>query len=322
MLGGTQLVDAEDQYAKLFFRMAHEQMTRARRDDFRLVHYTTSETAMQILRNKEFWMRATPTMNDFTEVQHGAQCLASAYKSAAGRQLQATLDGLYPGFVQQLETHFNGWMPEFERGTYIACFSEHLQSEDQLGRLSMWRAYGRAGGVALVLRNTPFIAVTDALRAYTSPVAYLNSSEFLAEFEKTAKGIVEAEDYLRELGKDTVFNAIFEMFRFAAVGTKHPGFKEELEWRIVHTPAYQPSEKLVRSVVSVGGVPQVVMKIPLRNVPDEGLSGIEIPEIIERVIIGPTEHAHIVAEAISELLAEAGLKEAGSKVVVSEIPLR
>jgi hypothetical protein len=64
------------------------------------------------------------------------------------------------------------------------------------------------------------------------------------------------------------------------------------------------------------------MKIPLRNVTEEGLNGIEIPEIIERVIIGPTEHSQIVAEAISALLAEAGLKDPRSKVFVSEIPLR
>lgn len=37
--------------------------------------------------------------------------------------------------------------------SYITCFSEHLESEDKYGRLSMWRGYGKGTGIALVLKK-------------------------------------------------------------------------------------------------------------------------------------------------------------------------
>jgi hypothetical protein len=42
----------------------------------------------------------------------------------------------------------------------------------------MWRAYGGATGVAIVLSPTPFLVESQALRAYTSPVGYFTPTEF------------------------------------------------------------------------------------------------------------------------------------------------
>jgi hypothetical protein len=41
------------------------------RTHVRLVHYTTAEAALNIIRSKRFWMRNTNCMADYREVQHG-----------------------------------------------------------------------------------------------------------------------------------------------------------------------------------------------------------------------------------------------------------
>ena len=103
---------------------------------------------------------------------------------------------------------------------------------------------------------------------------------------------------------------------------KHPGFHEEKEWRVIHSPTQEPSERVLCHTEVIGGVPQPVYKIPLRNFPDEGLEGVEVPELLDRIIIGPTEYPWAVYQAFKQVLTAAGVPDAGKKIIVSDIPLR
>ena len=40
----------------------------------------------------------------------------------------------------------------------------------------------------------------------------------------------------QSLGRETVSASAFNMLRFAVLCTKHPGFLEEREWRIIASP--------------------------------------------------------------------------------------
>jgi len=56
--------------------------------------------------------------------------------------------------------------------------------------------------------------------------------------------------------------------------------------------------------------------------PEEDLEGAELPKLIDRVIVGPTEFPDQVRLAMVELLNEAEVPDAQAKVVCSTIPLR
>ena len=73
---------------------------------------------------------------------------------------------------------------------------------------------------------------------------------------------------------------------------------------------------------TITGVPQTVYKIPLENNPVGNVIGISIPELVERVIIGPSEYALPLHEAFKIALEDAGVESASSKVIISGIPLR
>lgn len=126
---------------------------------------------MRVIQGRSVWMRKTSCMNDFMEIDYGLDLLRAAY-TEQNETIKATFDGMFSGFTKTLEERFNSWIPHFQRDTYIACLSEHDESENDTGRLSMWRAYGGDTGVAIVLNPGVFFRPTDAINAYTSPVAY------------------------------------------------------------------------------------------------------------------------------------------------------
>jgi Protein of unknown function (DUF2971) len=231
----------------------------------------------------------------------------------------ATLGGL----STEIENLVNSWRGRLVFDTYLTCISEHRNKEDPFGRLSMWRGYGETTGVALVMNNSPFLTPSDALKAYTSPVAYPDQKEFEKQFGRVVNNIESEIDFLKQKDRQLVKNYLFRMLVFAAVSTKHPGFEEEKEWRIVYFPRLEKSDYLVKDIQVIQGVPQPIYKIPLKDIPDEVLAGAKIPALINRIIIGPTKYPpQAIWEAFRDLLAEAGVENPDDRVVASEIPLR
>ena len=305
----------------LFFPYATRQLAAIKESGF-LVHYTSATGAANILRSREVWMRKTRAMNDFSEVEHGKKCLLEAYAGDAGTRFSHALESVFPGIKSKLEDTFNGWLPHFEKDTFVTSLSEHLTSENELGRLSMWRAYGQGAGIALVVRLTPFESESDALKAYSSPVAYLSRASFASEFATLAANIEANRDVLRAHGEELALGNAFTMLRFAMLCTKHRGFAEEREWRVLHNPSLEPLERLRSSIELIHGTPQRVYRIPLKSVPEEGLTGLEVADLLERVIIGPCPDPILMWEGFVELLTEAGVPDAHEHVVISHIPLR
>jgi hypothetical protein len=312
---------SESNLEQIFFPYALEWRRLAAEKKTRFVHYSSAEAAIKLITNREVWMRKARCMNDFSEIDYGMRCLRYAVFSPEGNNLRTILDALFPGLFQEVAQAFDGWAPSILENTYLTCLSEHRPKEDVLGRLSMWRAYGGVTGVAIVLSPTPFLVESHALRAYTSPVGYFTLIEFRQRFADVVSRIAAGQSFLRGVGRDAVRNSLFNMFLFATSCTKHPGFDGELEWRVTHNPSLHPSPHLTRSIETIRGVPQPVYKIPLRNIPAR-LDGIEIPQLVERVIIGPTQYPTAVFEAIVAKLEQAGIVDAGKRVVISGIPLR
>ena len=60
------------------------------------------------------------------------------------------------------------------------------------------------------------------------------------------------------------------------------------------SPAMYPSQLLTASVEVVRSIPQTVLKIDLQNHPDKGLTGLALPELLNRIIIGPCEFPPLV----------------------------
>lgn len=286
----------------------------------RFVHYSSADAAMSILTNKEVWLRNTTCMNDFSEVEHGIEALVETYSSPIGQEFQRLLNSNLADVCKEVETIFNSHLDGLRYKSYIICVSEHRASEDITGRLSMWRAYGATAGVALVMKAAIFRSKTNHLGAYSTPIRYADKSSLTGEFTRIVDGFGQNIELLKALGREKVRDHLFNMFKWAALSIRHPGFVEELEWRVVHSPTLETSKVLEPAIRVIRGTPQKVYRLPLRTY--EGGFSTAIPDLIDRLIIGPTDYPLAMQEAFIDLLRDAGVQNPEQRVVVSDIPLR
>lgn len=307
---------------EIFHPRASETARVAKECSQQFVYYTTADVAFQIIRNKEIWMRNTTTMNDYSEVQYGIGLLNRTLNGPAGAALKTAVDACLPNVYDQVRQQFQSLVPHYWLNTFITCFSEHDSKEDNTGRLSMWRAYGGKSGVALIFSGTPFFLDASKLAAYASPVAYLTESEFASEVVSLANNISTHQSALQLLGPTALASNLHSAFRFAVLCTKHVGFKEEREWRVIASPAIQNSKYLRQSNEVVRGTPQPVVKISLADDPQGGLIGLELAGILDRVIVGPCDFPLVTRDALADELGKVGAINPANRIVISEIPLR
>ncbi|MCY3627563.1 MAG: DUF2971 domain-containing protein [Gammaproteobacteria bacterium] len=287
-------------------------------DNPKFAYYTRAETAKQIVQKGEIWLRNASMMNDYSEISYGLAGIERVLKSQDGQKLLSRADKIYPGIASDI----NGMIQHigyFRRETYITCLSIHNSCEDRTGRLSMWRAYG---DVALVINEKPFVTDSDPFGIYSLPVQYYEQDDFDEEMYKLANylnSIIDAKEP-QFGGRAAIHDSILNMIYFAGIGTKHPGFTEEREWRIYFTPPGKKHPLMSRQIKTIEGIVQPVwiMKLdPIHGIPD-----VDIPNILERIIIGPTSYPEIMKESFIELLKKVGVNDAEDKVIMSDIPLR
>jgi hypothetical protein len=290
----SHMLPAITQYMAVFHPHAMKRLIEIEKSKIRFVHYTSAEVTLEPLKNPQLWMRLTSGMTDYSEISHGLNCLSKAWTAKEGQQLKAFLDEQFSGIVKEIEASSNSIVNTLRSETFIACLSEYAgegrEEEDRYGRLSMWREYCEGVGCALVIKQDPFWAAADSLGVFTSPVAYLDDDEFAKELGLIATSIQADVAYLNAIGRDATKRAVFNAITVAAACTKHPGFEEELEWRIIGSNAFLTPPQIDRTTKVIRGVPQEILLLPLKDNPAKGIKGFEIPDFLDRIIIGPTEH--------------------------------
>lgn len=307
--------------------MPYSQARRAfvKNNKLKFVHYTTAENALDIWRSRRIYLRNTVCMNDYREFRHGLDYLLEIFHEETSRkQFINAINLCGEGLAEEALGLFDQWLPRNEFNLFVTCLSEHDPLEDEIGRLSMWRAYNKGGsvGVALVLNQEPFWLASPTANVFGSPVSYMRAEEFRSEFEKIITNVRENVEFLSSLPRQALVWTTYIMLAFAAACSKHPGFREEREWRLIHLPNQFPSAVLERSVEAINGIPQTIYKFPLVDRPEHGLVGIEPDKVLDKVIIGPSNFPYPVFEAFVAELADAGVKDPASRIVTSSIPLR
>jgi hypothetical protein len=134
--------------------------------------------------------------------------------------------------------------------------------------------------------------------------------------------IEENQDFIRKY-PDLIQHYFNLLLLNIAVFCKHPGFKEEKEWRIIHNIIiYNKEINIIDDFKIIQGIPQIIKKIPLKPFRESGAYGISINEILKCVIIGPTQNPAIIEDAISRSMMNAGIENPRERIVRSDIPLR
>jgi hypothetical protein len=296
----------------------------------RLVHYTTADAALKIIRTKRFWMRNTNCMSDFSEVQHGFDILQRFLAIKEQREsFTEALDDCIPGVASEAITAFNNSWKDIRFNSYIACLSEHQDSEDSNGRLSMWRAFGGTATRIGIVLNIPYTLSTLPLNIIFSSVAYFSESAAHEDMEEVIRNVRANREYLRTIPSDALVRLIFNMFLFRVLCLKHEGFHEEREWRAIYAPTLGsyapipgPSQLMESSTEVVSGVPQVVYKVPLDASVSDQIADLDFTQIFDHLIIGPTPYPQPIYSAFVDELTKAGVANSAERVRISGIPIR
>lgn len=321
-------------FLDVFFPYAQQRIDRVKQTNGRFVYYTSAATACSILEKEEVWLRNTRLMNDYSEVAHGWTCLRDAWDDPEVKAaIEQVFDQIGPNLRERIETKFNTRIQDRILETYIICLSEHgsaltdydgqlVVDEDLHGRLSMWRAYGGDSSVAFVFNNDPFFSDNDAFHAFTSPVMYADPPKFRGKFLSLIENLADNIEWLKEMGPDNFVSSMEAVLVAAILSTKHPAFAEEREWRVIYSPSVRPSQAIKMEVMAVGGIPQRIQKLPLKDIPDAGLVGITIPDFLDRIIIGPTQEPNPIAAALATLLSDLKVPDPHARIRISYVPLR
>lgn len=288
------------------------------------VHYTSADNAKNIIKSKRLWMRSPKCMNDYMEITHGYQQLWNFFDKKEHKEyFSKIMNSITDDASNLILNAFNAWWMEIQNDIYIASISIHHEHENQSGRLSMWRAYGEHQAKAALVLNKPPEPIEE-LPLILSPAAYFTYEELENELLTMIKNIKENMTFIKTLDPNKVLGNVITYLITLAVCLKHPGFKEEQEWRVIYLPKMQAqaTELIERSVESIAGVPQIVYKLVLEEYEKSRVISMDIPNLVDKIIIGPTQYPLALLDAFHILLNEAGVSDASNKIVISDIPLR
>jgi hypothetical protein len=289
----------------------------------KFVHYTSAENAMSIINTKKIWMRSPKCMNDYMEISHGHNKLLTFFNTQEYRDKFINAVDLYEdGLALEILNQFDEWWKNINLDTFVTSVSVHRKEEDLHGRLSMWRAYGDKPAKAALVLNNPTKPI-KGLNIILCPALYYNDQNIDQELLNIIDNITSNIEFLKALKKETIKGTIIMSLTMLAICLKHEGFKEEQEWRLIHLPKVaQPNSLITNTIECINGIPQVVYKLPLENSPENEVHSVSIKELIDKVIIGPTDYPLPLLDAFSITLENAGIEKPFDKIIISGIPLR
>jgi Protein of unknown function (DUF2971) len=291
-----------------------------------LAHYTSLSTLEQIVTNDELWFSNPLYMNDFEELRFGMQEGLSAFRENIGEMAKACRSAESgTKLVRTIEDLFRDFELVHSFDIYVTCFSAHDHNDND-GLLSMWRGYGGNGSGAAIVMDSAKLNLSE-----TSPLIIAEVQYHSREVRRT---MIKAKiDQFAQLVRDVdpeesqfriAATLLLERLKLLALTTKHHGFSEEKEWRIVYSKQRDLGhslEPMLSYAIGPGGIePNLKFKIGyIENVTAQDLS---LAKVVERIILGPTISGPMSLLTVRRMLVSAKKPELAERVVASQTPFR
>jgi hypothetical protein len=291
-----------------------------------LAHYTSVDTLEKIMSSDEIWFSNPLNMNDLEELRFVILEGANAFRKNQKIVDACNCPAKYKALSDAFEYAFDQFSNKHVLDTYVFCLAEHkLDNRD--GLLSMWRGYGGNGhGAALVFDTSKFEYIKEGSPLTISKVEYFTKEkrlnwidEKLAEFAALLSKTPVRMDMLY-----LPAYALFERLKTFALFTKHHGFLEEKEWRIVYQIERDKLELFDHMLHYAIGQYGVEPKLKFKVQPIEGLTNEELSleTVVTEIILGPTISSPMAIQSVSRMLEKVGKRALADRVFASAIPFR
>lgn len=291
-----------------------------------LAHYTSIATLERIMANDEIWFSNPLYMNDMEELRFGILEGAQAFRQHEAIRLACNDQKRYDLLLNEFEHQLNRFSNEHAFDTYVFCMSEHDSEKDTDGLLSMWRGYGSNGNGAAIIFDTAQLGRVDGSPLIISKVSYASQNDRRQWID------VKLTEFANLLSKNNVPDdklflpayALFERLKMFSIFTKHRGFSEEREWRVVYLRDRDVDHKmdgmLHYSIGRNGIEPKFKLKIqPIKGVTSDDLS---LDKIVSQIILGPSISNPLAVNSVRRMFETVGKHELANKLIASTTPFR
>lgn len=266
-----------------------------------LAHYTSIGTLERIAQTGEIWFSNPLYMNDVDELRYGMGLGLHAVRSHAGLR-EACPPGHYNALLDAFDALFSAFDSDSAFDVYVFSCSEHDDAIGDDGLLSMWRGYGGDGnGVAIVFDMAPLLAAhTPMLVRQVQYLSYEQSEAWMdGKLQRFAAALQRAGGPPEAMPAAAA--ALFERIKLFALFTKHRGFHEEREWRLVYLREQDRQGMLTQQLhYAIGGRG---IEPRLRFTTD-AIGGVDLrlDQMVRRIILGPVLATPLALRSVVRML--------------------
>ncbi|MGH6811594.1 MAG: DUF2971 domain-containing protein [Methylocella sp.] len=290
-----------------------------------LTHYTSIPVLEAILRNNEIWFSNPLFMNDMEEVRFGINAGANLFLTSAEIEFACGNKERFDQLKSTFNHYYNMFANEHVIDTYVFCLSEHVK-DDTDGLLSMWRGYGGNGNGAAIVFDSGKFSARDGTPLIIAKVQYASTEERTKWLQQRTTQFAEI------LSKSSLPHdklclgsySFFERLKLFPVFTKHQGFKEEAEWRVVYMRD-RDKDRAFDRMISYSLGPRGVepkLKLKVEHIPGLTEDNLSLSKIIERIILGPSLSSPLARATILKMLDALGRSDLKDRIKSSTIPFR
>ncbi len=268
-----------------------------------LAHYTSIGTLERIAQTGEIWFSNPLYMNDVDELRYGMNLGFHAVRSHTGLR-QACPPAQYNALLDAFDALFTAFDNESAFDVYVFSCSEHDDDIGDDGLLSMWRGYGGDGnGVAIVFDMSQLLAAPAPLLVHRVEYRSYEASEGWME-QKLQQFAVTLQRQGGSIGDMAPAAAVlFERIKLFALFTKHRGFHEEREWRMVYLREQDHeglfTQQLHYAIGSRGIEPRLRFSTDVLGAGDHKPS---LEQMVQRIILGPVLATPLAVRSVARML--------------------
>ena len=290
-----------------------------------LAHYTSIEVLERVLATNQVWFSNPLFMDDLEELRFGITEGYQQFQNNQDVRRASGSDERASKLFDAFNYYYNQFANEHAIDVYVLCLSEHTRGNSD-GLLSMWRGYGGNGKGAAVVFDTAKFGANPNSPLVIAQVTYESTA---ARREWLTQKIAQFATLLStaNLPDDRLHWAAWLMFqriKAFALFTKHSGFFEEQEWRIVYFKERDVANKVLPMLGYAIGNRGVEPKLKLELVPVEGVTppDLSLGNIVHQIILGPSISSELVKAAVLRMLDKLGHQDLKNRVIPSSIPFR
>jgi hypothetical protein len=227
-----------------------------------LYHYTSAAGLQGILENQELWATNIDFLNDTEErvgfldkrlphllevaIDRAIERNSTLHSSRFVEALSSNPE-VRSGFLRDIRTQIRSQALSFDE-TYTISFCHPPVFDPNDGLLSQWRGYGKDGGYAIVFDTNGLMRLLEAEAAqYNYQHLAMTDVEYFgrditasARFQDTIQNEIWLQNAIADFvltNETSKLEPTYSLIKILSCSSKHKGFSEEAEVRIIATPA-------------------------------------------------------------------------------------